>query len=137
MHQPMDLEAKKPTDRVLAEGGTSLAQPANLAVTEGVAHRNGLSIQHVDSSRHPQARQRRPNEATDHRLQSVQASDPTWLAAQLGKAILMVGRDDLIGLFEGSHSQTALDQSDGEDLGIGKVGLVVVRLSPAGLSGMG
>ena len=76
------------------------------------------------------------NELTDQSRQGVQASNPLAVAAPVREGSAPVGSDQLVRLLEGGAAEGPLQQTNGDDLRIGKARRIVVGASPGRLCGM-
>ena len=68
--------------------------------------------------------------------QGVQASNPLAVAAPVREGSAPVGSDQLVRLLEGGAAEGPLQQTNGDDLRIGKARRIVVGASPGRLCGM-
>lgn len=75
-------------------------------------------------------------ELSDQSRKSMQARHPLPVAAQMRESTVPVGGDQLIGFLECRTAEGPLQETEGNDFGVGKAGRIIIGASPGRLCGM-
>jgi hypothetical protein len=131
----MHLEAKEPSTASFAEIGSIFSEVSRSAVSDGFAYRYWFGVYQAQLQSGALASDAK--EMADDLAQSVQPANPFTIGRDKRKSVFVIADNELIGLFESGHTETALHQGDSDNLGIAESRAVIVGSSPIGQAGIG
>src|ERR1700749_111016 len=129
--QQMQLETEEPARRRLAPSRAIFSQESYPSMPNRLADRDGLRVNQIKGRRLDLSRARGLSQLPDQCGQSVESGQTLFVGDKMRESPRPVGAHQQVSFLERGATERALQQSDRENLGIGKNRLRMGRTSPA------